>query len=156
MSIKSLAEEMADHPFFADMAKDDLELIAGCGRNVAYAAGDFLFKTGGQADHFFLIRRGLVALELAVPGADVFRFETLGPDEVAGWSWLLPPHKWQFDARALEDTGVVLFDGACLRGKCDEDPRLGYDLLKRFAQVLARRFADTRLQLIDVYGQHNR
>lgn len=47
----------------------------------------------------------------------------------------------------------MAFDGECLRGKCDGDPRLGYDLMKRFAAIMARRFAHTRLQLLDVYAK---
>ena len=44
------------------------------------------------------------------------------------------------------------FDGACLRGKCESDPQLGYDLMSRFAQVMIERLQWTRLRLLDVYG----
>jgi CRP-like cAMP-binding protein len=72
-----------------------------------------------------------------------------------GWSWLIPPYEWQFDARVLEDVSAIRFDGACLRGKCDADPALGYALMKSFAGVLVKRFMETRLQLIDVYGRRD-
>ena len=48
--------------------------------------------------------------------------------------------------------GVRHLDGACLRGKCEEDHDLGYELLMRFAQVIVERLQATRLQLLDVYG----
>ncbi|MGE3704408.1 MAG: Crp/Fnr family transcriptional regulator, partial [Vicinamibacterales bacterium] len=67
-----------------------------------------------------------------------------------------PPHTWQFDARAVDDVGVIRFDGRCLRTKCDADPALGYALMQRFARVLVQRFTDTRLQLMDVYGKQPR
>jgi len=151
--VKGLDEVIAEHPFFAGLRPHDRALVAGCGAIAVYRAGEFLFLTGGEARHFFLIRRGKVALELHVPGHTEFRFETVGDGEVIGWSWLFEPHRWQFDARAVEDTRVVRFDGTCLLGKLDEDPRLGYDVMKRFSHVLVQRFADTRLQLIDVYGK---
>jgi hypothetical protein len=69
-----------------------------------------------------------------------------------GWSWLIPPYKWRFDARAIETTRAFALDGKCLRGKCDEDPRLGYELLKRIAATIAERLHATRLQMLDVYG----
>ncbi len=78
---------------------------------------------------------------------------TLGEGAVVGWSWLFPPYRWSFDARALELTRTVAFDGACLRGKCEADTTLGYELMQRFAAVMLDRLQATRLQLLDVYGQ---
>ena len=151
--MKGLKEVISEHAFFADLPDGDRAIIAGCAQMASYKAGEFLFRSGKEAEHFFLLRRGKIALELQAPGQEPHRFETVGEDEVVGWSWLFEPHQWKFDARAIEDTSVVKFDGKCLRGKCDTDPRLGYNILKRFARVLVQRYADTRLQLIDVYGK---
>lgn len=153
--MKGLGQVISEHSFFADLAQKDRELVAGCAQMAAFKAGEFLFRNGTDAENFFLLRHGRIALELQAPGKDPYRFETLGAGEVVGWSWLIPPYKWQFDGRAIEDTSVVKFDGKCLRGKCDADPRLGHDIMKKFVKVLAQRFSDTRLQLIDVYGKQS-
>jgi hypothetical protein len=50
-------------------------------------------------------------------------------------------------------TRAIALDGECLRNKCEANPRLGYELLKRVAQVFAERLLSTRLQLLDVYGK---
>ncbi len=154
--MKDLVTLVAEHPFFEDLAPAHLALVVGCAQMAVYKKNDYLFKYGDDAAYFFLLRYGRVALELTGPGADSFRFQTVGAGEVLGWSWLFPPHQSQFDARVIEDARVIRFDGKCLRAKCDSDPVLGYDLMKRFAQVMVRRFADTRLQLIDVYGKQGR
>ena len=73
-------------------------------------------------------------------------------EDVLGWSWLIPPYRWRFDARAIDLTRAIALDGKCLRGKCDQDPRLGYELLKRVAAIMAERLHATRLQMLDVYG----
>jgi CRP-like cAMP-binding protein len=151
--MKALHQIIAEHPFFAGLSHEYCDLIAGCGEMAVYEPGQFLFRTGAEAVHFFLIRHGRVALELTAPGRDPFLFETLSDGEVVGWSWLFEPHVSPFDARALERTRLFRFDGRCLRGKCEEDPRLGFELMRRFARVLVQGFADTRLQLIDVYGK---
>jgi hypothetical protein len=78
--------------------------------------------------------------------------ETIEAGEILGWSWLFPPYRSHFDARALSSVRATAFDGACLRGKCEDDPALGYDLVKRFAQVFTERLQWTRLRLLDVYG----
>jgi CRP/FNR family transcriptional regulator, cyclic AMP receptor protein len=78
--------------------------------------------------------------------------QTLGVGEVLGWSWLFPPYRWLFDARTIELTRAIALDGKCLRAKCDEDHHLGYEMVKRFAQVIIERLQASRLQLLDVYG----
>ena len=72
------------------------------------------------------------------------------------WPWLIPPHWWLFDARAVESTSVVSLESACLRGKCDADPRLGYELVQRVAQVMSDRLPANRVRLLDLYGSGNR
>jgi len=78
--------------------------------------------------------------------------ETLQEGDLIGWSWLFPPYTTAFDARSLEDTHTLVFDGACLRAKCDLDPALGYGLLKLFAGLVVQRLQNARFQLLDVYG----
>ena len=72
--------------------------------------------------------------------------------DILGWSWLFPPYRTMFDARALGVVRTLAFDAACLRGKCEQDHTLGYELLGRFAPVMLGRLQATRLQLMDVYG----
>ncbi len=64
----------------------------------------------------------------------------------------MPPYQWKFHARAVEDTRALALDGKCLREKCEQNHDLGYELLKRFCQIVERRLEATRLQLLDVYG----
>jgi CRP-like cAMP-binding protein len=91
-----------------------------------------------------------------VPTRGAVVIETLEAGEVVGWSWLFAPYRWHFDARALSLVRATSFDGACLRGKAESDPKLGYELMSRFAQVMIRRLQWTRLRLLDVYGDGHR
>jgi CRP/FNR family transcriptional regulator, cyclic AMP receptor protein len=150
--VQTIDELITESPTFAGLDPPQLELIAGCARNEHVEAGTLLLREGEPADTFFLIRRGVVALEVHAPGRNALQIETLGPSEVVGWSWLFPPYRWQMDGRAVEACSLVVFDGACLRGKCEEDHDLGYELMKRFAANVVDRLQATRLQLLDVYG----
>lgn len=150
--MRSIADLTAAAPALAGLDPRLLDLIAGCGRTARFAAGELLFRAGEPADDFFLIRHGAIALELPVPQREPVTIETLHDGELLGWSWLFEPHRWTFDAHAVQDTTVVGFDGACLRGKCETDHELGYQLMRRFAAVLVDRLQATRLQLLDVYG----
>jgi CRP/FNR family transcriptional regulator, cyclic AMP receptor protein len=142
------------HEFFAGLDPQYLALLTGCAANVTFAGGAFLFRQGTPAEKFFLITGGTVALEIAAPSR-VVTVQTLGEGEVAGFSWLMGPHQWQFDGRAVTRVRAIEMDGACLRAKCEADPRLGFDLMRRFASVAMRRLQATRLQIMDVYGHAN-
>lgn len=150
--MRTLDELIAATPIFAGLADTHLALIAGCGRNEHVAAGTVLLREGEPADRFFLIRRGAVVLEVHAPGRGGLPIETLHAGDVVGWSWLFAPYRWQLDGRALEACDLITFDGACLRGKCETDHELGYQLMKRFAGNIVARLQATRLQLLDVYG----
>jgi CRP-like cAMP-binding protein len=143
---------LEEHPFFAGMKPDDLALIAGCARNARFDAGEYLCREGSPAREFYLVRSGSVSLELHAPGRGTLVLQTISEGEILGFSWLMPPHVWMFDGRASQATRVLAFDGACLRGKCEEDTRLGYNLMKRVARVMIERLQSLRLQLADVFG----
>lgn len=150
--MQTLEELISAAPLFDGLDRSHVELIAGCGRNMHVDAGELLLREGDPADYFYLLRRGALALEVHSPGRPGLPIETLHPGDVIGWSWLFAPYRWQLDGRTIEPCEMIAFDGACLRGKCETDHELGYQLMKRFAESLVDRLQATRLQLLDVYG----
>jgi CRP/FNR family cyclic AMP-dependent transcriptional regulator len=155
--MREIDQLIAEAPAFAGLDQAYLDLIAGCAKNEVFEAGEFLMREGDPADTFYLIRRGRVALEIAAPQRGAVTVETVDDGDLLGWSWLVEPYRTHLDARALDTTHVVAFDGACLRGKCGEDPALGYELMQRFVPVIVERLRATRIQLLDLYGHvaHN-
>ena len=148
----SLQPILEAHPFFKGLEPKYLELVVGCASNVRFEAEEILFHEGDHADRFFLIRQGKVALEMAPPNKAPMIIDTVEEDLVFGWSWMVPPYKWHFDAQALTLVRAIAIDGMCLRRKCEEDHELGYELFKRFFSVVTERLQHTRMQLLDVYG----
>ncbi|MDR5684310.1 MAG: cyclic nucleotide-binding domain-containing protein [Armatimonadota bacterium] len=150
--MEDLEALLARQPFFRGMDPRWIAFLAGCARNVRFNAGEYLFHEGDEAIRFLLIRHGRVALETHVPGHGPVTIQTIGADDVVGWSWLFPPYRWIFDARAVELVRAVEFEAACIRQKCDQDPAFGYVMLMRLVPVIVSRLQATRLQLLDVYG----
>lgn len=153
MTIKSLGEILRTQPFFSDLSQADLNLIESCAKNVVLHGGHRFANEGDDADTFYVIRSGSVAVETFIPHKGYITLQTLSAEDVIGWSWIFPPYKWTFSVKALEETRVLAFNGKCLREKAEKDPRLGYLLMKRFAQIMSERLQATRLQLLDVYGR---
>jgi CRP-like cAMP-binding protein len=152
VALETFERTLAAHPFFQGLGEPQLETVVGCAANVKFEPGDFIYREGAPADRFYVLRGGKVALEIFVPGRGAVAIETIEEGEVLGWSWLIPPYQARFDARALTQVRALAMDGACLRGKCDQDPALGYELMKRFAQLMLQRLEATRVQLLDLYG----
>lgn len=150
--MENLERILEEHPFFRGLNSKYIQLIVGCASNVRFDVGAFLFREGEEANQFYIVRPGKVALEIFVPERGPITIETVGEGQILGWSWLIPPHYWHFNARAVELTRAIALDGKCLRNKCEEDHDLGYELLKRFAHIVEMRLQATRLQLLDVYG----
>jgi CRP-like cAMP-binding protein len=150
--METLEKLLKEHPFFGGMKDEHLALLVGCAKNAVYKAGQFVFREGEDADSFFILRHGKIVVETFVPNKGPIAIQTREAGEVLGWSWLVLPYRWRFDARAVELTRAVVLDGKCLRDRLDEDHDLGYELMKRFSVLIAQRLEATRLQLMDLYG----
>jgi len=153
MTIQGLDTILANHPYFKEFTGEYLKLLAGCAANVRYGEGEFLFKEGQEADHFFIIREGTVALELYSPGKGPLILETIGDGGIVGWSWLIPPNQWRADGRASTAVRALKLDGSCLRKKCEADPAFGFRLLRKVSSEMAHSMDHMRMRLLDLYGK---
>jgi CRP-like cAMP-binding protein len=153
VTIQTFERVLAEHPFFRDLKEPQLDTVVGCVANTVFEPGEFVFREGEAADRFYVVREGRVAVEVFVPHKGPVTIETIEGGEVLGWSWLFAPYRARFDARALTAVRALSLDGACLRAKCEKDPALGYELLKRFTHVVVARLEATRMQLLDLYGR---
>ena len=149
--MKDLSDILNEHHFFKDLRPEYIDLVAGCGRNVVFHADEPVFREGEPANEFYIIRYGQVAIEMHDPRRGRLNIYTLHENDVLGWSWLIAPHRWHFDARAVKLTRAIALDGACLRSKCDQDHSLGYEFMQRFTSIMVNRLISTRLQVLNVY-----
>ncbi len=122
---------------------------------MVFEPGDFLLRQGREADQFFLIDKGRVSIEAFSSSGGPLILQTLGGGQVLGWSWIVPPYQWRFDARAVEDTTVIAFDGEVLRSEMEKDHDLAYELMHRFLGVLVLRVEAARMQLLETYAAHS-
>jgi len=150
--MRDLEQTLKEHPFLKDLDAEYIKLLVGCASNVVFKPGEVLIREGENADAFYFIRHGRVLIETHVPQKGTIIIRSREAGEILGWSWLVPPYRWHFDARAVDLTRAIALDGKCLREKCENDHDLGYEVMRRFVVVIAERLEATRLQLLDVYG----
>jgi CRP/FNR family transcriptional regulator, cyclic AMP receptor protein len=150
--VEDLGRIISQHPFCRGLEHSYLALLTGCASNVRFDQGFYLFREQGEANEFYLIRGGKIALEVSALPRPSLTVETVQAGELLGWSWLVPPYRWRFSALAVEPVSAISVNGRCLRAKCEKDARLGYELLRRTVEIMGQRLEATRFRLVDLYS----
>lgn len=150
--MENLGQVISEHPFCRGLEPEHVDLLTSCASNVLFDKGHHLFRAGGQANQFYLIREGKVSLEVLASQDPLLTVETVEAGEVLGWCWLVPPYRWRFGARAIERVRAIAVNGKCLRARCEKNSQLGYELLKRSVEIVGYRLGAARFRLLDLYS----
>ena len=152
--MEEIKEILSSHSFFKGLGEEQLTTITEHSRRLNFATGDFLMREDEPGNCFFMILYGKVAVEVLSPERGPIIVSTLGENDIMGYCWLVRPYQCRFDVRAVELTRTICVDGAHLRKICEENHEIGYKLLQRTNQMMSELLEATRLQVLDVYGDH--
>jgi CRP-like cAMP-binding protein len=153
MSNSSIVDMFTQHEFLRGLSERHKMILASGARPFTAKPEQVLAREGEHAHAFFLIRSGHVALESTLPGGDSLLIQNVGPGEIVGWSWLVPPHLWQFRCRTIDAVEGISFNADWLRDLCERDESVGYHLLKQLVTVIAQRLASTRRHLVESHRE---
>ena len=145
----TIRDRIAGNPFFAGLSPEVIDVLAANAASRHVERDRVLFHYGQKADHFYMIDRGGISVEVAALEGPRLQLQSLDAGAVLGWSWLIPPYTWSFQARADEDTEVLEFDGKAILARCEADPAFGYELLKRFSGLMSERLHFARRKMMD-------
>ena len=140
---------MKTHPFLRNLSQQHVHMLLAGATVVEFDAGEIIFREGEPANRFYLIETGEVELESRCANFGTLHLQTIGEDEVLGWSWLFPGFAWHFQARAVQPTRAICCDGADLLVKAEEDHDFGYELMKRVSQIVIQRLQASRKRLVE-------
>jgi CRP/FNR family cyclic AMP-dependent transcriptional regulator len=152
MSKQSIEDYLSAHAFFSKMDGSFLKFLSNSVTELRIKKGDVLFAHGNRADKFYLLRNGQISIQVPALMGPTLEIQTLGEDQILGWSWLIPPYRWSFQARALEDSDLLEFDGIAILARCEEDANFGYELFKRFAALMSERLDAARQKMMDEWN----
>jgi len=137
-------------PWFLDLNKRQLEMLASISSIIDVKAGQTVFNEGDQLEHMYIILEGEVAVDIAVPTRGHARVGVAEPLDIIGWSKLTPVVRQRVGTTtALKDSRLLLIQGDELLNLCDQDRQVGYVVFKRLANVVASNMLMTKLQLLD-------
>lgn len=141
-------EYLSSHVFFSGLSNDILQFLCEHSSEFSIKNGQILFRQGEIADKFYVVRSGLISIEMPAIMGPNLEIQMLGQDQVLGWSWLISPYKWSFQAMPKEDSELLMIDGAAILAHCEQDPRFGYELLKKFAALMSVRLDAARQKMM--------
>lgn len=143
---------LAEQRFFSGLSSEAIALLARSAKERALATNKILIRHDDAAASFFLVRKGRISREVPAILGPPLIMHSIGEGEVLGWSWLIPPRRWTLQARVEEPTVVLEFDGATLLARCEKDPALGYELLKRFSSLMSERLTHSRQRMMSEWN----
>lgn len=152
MSNQSITEYLSAHEFFSELSEDVLKFLCECASTRKIKKGQILFRQDERADKFYVVRNGRISVQIPAIMGPALEIQALGKDQVLGWSWLISPYQWHFQAKTEEDSELLEFDGAAILARCEQEPKFGFELLKRFAALMSERLDAARQRMIDEWN----
>lgn len=152
MTTESIVQVLAEAPVFSGMSKDFLARLARNAHEIRVESGTLLFRGGEPAENFFMLLDGAVSIEIPAVAGPTLQVQRLAPVRVLGWSWLLPPFKWSFNARTVSESRLLEFDGRAVLAQCEQDPAFGYEVIKRFSGLMAERLDAAHRKMMDQWS----
>ena len=140
-------ELLRRYPHFAGLSEEQLKKLAMMGQEWNFQAGHVLVEEGRPAGQLFVLMEGSVDVRYRLPDGGSVTVDTLGPGDLMCWSALIEPYRLTATLVAREDSRALALDAAKLRQACQEDPQLGFHLMRQVAKALRSRLQSTRLQL---------
>lgn len=151
MPEKDIRQTIADNRFFSTLPAEHIDFLAAHAEHKQLADGKVLFHRGDPATLFYLLTEGHLSLEIPAIEGPALQLQDIGPGQIAGWSWLIPPNRWHFQARAHSAIEYLEFDGEAVLAHCEADPRFGYEVVKRFSTLMSERLELAREKMMDAW-----
>ncbi len=150
MTVKQI---LKDCVLFSGLSDAELDKVAASAAEKTYEAGTTMFATGDNADELFVIQEGRVAVQMTLPktGGQASRRITddvVNKSEIVGWSAIVEPYKYTFTAICMQKTIALAIGAEKLRWLLRDNPKIGYEVMKSLARVIAAGLNDTRQVLI--------
>jgi CRP-like cAMP-binding protein len=152
MSNESTKKYLLAHEFFSEFSDNILNFLCESSSTHEIKKGQVLFQQGDNADKFYVVLDGHISIQIPAIMGPILEIQTLDKDQALGWSWLISPYKWHFQTVAEEGAELLMFDGSAILSRCDQEPKIGYELSKKFAGLMSVRLNAARHKLMDEWN----
>ncbi len=164
---------LAKFSFFSEVDSDTLEAIAQKGEILEFKAQDIIFHVDEPATHFYGLLEGEVDLVLifkdkvlktdieyeeAIQATIVDEekeiiVDTVAAGQVFGWASIVGPSKRTVNAECSQNSRVIAIPADRLKAMFDMDHTLGYIIMHRLCDIIAKRLRNRTDKLIETWGE---
>ena len=149
----TIKQSLKDCVLFSGLSDSELDTVSASAAEKQYEAGATIFATGDAADELYVIQEGRVAIQMTLPraGGQAGRritVDVVTRNEIVGWSAIVEPYRYTFTAVCMQKTVAITINAEKLRWLLRDNPRIGYEVMKGLAKVIAAGLNDTRQVLI--------
>lgn len=152
MTASDIVKKLESTEFFGDLETEHREWLAEHASETRFDDGQLVARHGDTADRFFLVLEGELVVEVPAITGPSLEVTRLGPGKIFGWSWLIEPYRWHFNARAAGATRVLDFDGLAILKRAESEPKFGYALLRRFSALMGTRLESAQQKMMDQWA----
>lgn len=162
---------IAGFKFFSEVPPEKVEKIARLGDILTFKADEVIFRYEEPALHLYGVIEGEVGLSVVyrdkvlktdIKYEEAIRAEmveedksimvdSVRPGQVFGWASLVGPGRRTVTARCMQETRVVALPAADLRTLLEADPAVGYAIMKKMSDIIAKRLKKRTEKLIETW-----
>ncbi len=128
------------------LSPEDLRAIRVHVRDRHFEAGERIFAAGERGDELFLIRKGMVSIQLPLAGGGTHHLATFGAGDFFGDMAFLDQRPRSADAVAAAPVELFILSRAHFDSVAADHPRIGF-IFAHMARVLAIRLRQTDAEL---------
>lgn len=164
---------LSGFPFFSDVHPDMLETIANTAEIFEFKAEAFVFRVDEPATHFYGLVDGKIDLilvfkdkvlktdieyEEAIQATMVDEekeiiVDTVAAGQVFGWAAIIGPSRRTVNAQCSQNSRVIAIPADALKALFEKHHTLGYTLMKRLSDIVAKRLRNRTDKLIEAWGE---
>ncbi len=132
-----------------NLSDETLERVLALGREEVYKEGDTLVRQGEHDGKVFVLLEGMARVQVATMYGNNQALVYLGPGQLIGEIALVDggPHSATVEV-VQTPTRVLTFERDALLALCDENPRLGYQLMRNIAADLGFKMRHHNLSVV--------
>ena len=162
---------LAGFKFFSEVVPETLEMIAQKGEVLEFGPGDVIFHFDEPAEHLYGLLEGELDLNIVfidkvlkteieyeeaiqarmVDEEKSIVIDTVLPNQIFGWASLVGPARRTVTARCTETCRVIAIAAADLNAMFAKDHNLGYVIMKKLADIIAKRLKMRTDKLIETW-----
>ena len=160
---------LAGFKFFEEVPPETLEAVERKGELLEFGAGDVIFELDELAEHLYGLVEGEVDLSIVfkdkvlkteieyeesiqasmVDEERSIVIDTVFARQIFGWSSLVGRNRRTVTARCTQPSKVIALAAKDLNAMFDDDHFLGYVVMKKLANIIARRLKNRTDKLIE-------